>query len=247
MKASGGLRPLPAGAPTRYVGAMTTRRPEDWLTETEERLLDQAVRLAPERGWNERLVADAGKALGLGAPDLELVLPRGAADLAALFSRRHDQQALAELGTIDVSKLKVRERIATAVETRLDVAMRDEAAVRAVRDFLLRPAHAPLALRLGWETADRLWRWAGDTATDENHYSKRAILGGVLFTTTAVRLASGPEAARRHLSAQVDRVMAFETWKAKSAPRPSEWGKAAAGMLGRLRYGARHSDSHQAP
>ncbi|MFX8516244.1 hypothetical protein ABTM14_20065, partial [Acinetobacter baumannii] len=81
-------------------------------------------------------------------------------------------------------------------------------------------------LRLGWETADRLWRWAGDTATDENHYSKRAILGGILLTTLTVRLASGHEAARQHLSAQLDRVMAFETWKAKGAPRPSEWGKA---------------------
>lgn len=209
--------------------------------------MDHAITLAPDLGWNERLAHEAGRTAGLAEPDLELVLPRGAADLAALFSRRHDDQALAELGRIDIAKLKVRERIATAVETRLDIAMRNETALRAVRAFLARPAQAPLALRLGWETADRLWRWAGDTSTDENHYSKRVILGGILLTTLEVRLASGHEAARRHLSQQIDRVMAFETWKAKSAPRPSEWGKAVAERLGRIRYGARAFDDRPAP
>ena len=38
----------------------------------------------------------------------------------------------------------------------------------------------PLGLRLAWESADALWRWAGDTATDENHYSKRVLLAGIL-------------------------------------------------------------------
>jgi chemotaxis protein methyltransferase CheR len=54
--------------------------------------------------------------------------------------------------------------------------LNDDAAVRRWAGFLALPFNLPLALRLLWESADALWRWAGDTATDENHYSKRAIL-----------------------------------------------------------------------
>ena len=85
-----------------------------------------------------------------------------------------------------------RSRCATAspaaCEARLDAALADEAAVRRWTGFLALPANLPLGLRLAWASADCLWRWAGDTATDENHYSKRAILAAVLGSTLAVRL-----------------------------------------------------------
>ncbi len=96
-----------------------------------------------------------------------------------------------------------------------------------------------LALRLGWETSDKLWRWAGDEATDENHYSKRAILATILATTLAARLIGGHEHARKHLSDRIDNVMAFEKWKATGAPKPSDFTQVAARFLGRMRYGAR--------
>lgn len=212
---------------------------DDWATDAEARLLDAALTLAPETGWNSLLVLRAGEAVGLSQADVELLLPKGAGDLSALLSRRHDRQALDALAKIDAGKLKIRERIHAAVEARIEAAMADEAAVKGSAAFLAKPHHAPLALRLGWETADALWRWAGDEATDENHYSKRLILGTILATTLAARLAGGHERARKHLGARIDQVMAFEKWKATGAPKPSEWGKAAAERLGRMRYGAR--------
>src|SRR3546814_12583549 len=48
--------------------------------------------------------------------------------------------------------------------------------------------HVPFAVKLGWRSADCMWRLAGDTATDYNHYSKRAILGAVYGATMAVYL-----------------------------------------------------------
>jgi ubiquinone biosynthesis protein COQ9 len=207
-------------------GVMSNPLHQDWATDAEARLLDAAIPLAGEHGWNARLVAKAGAAAGLSEADLELLLPKGRADLAALLSRRHDARALAEL-------------IHTAVEARIEAAVADEAALKAALTYLAHPAHAPVALRLGWDTADKLWRWAGDTATDENHYSKRVILGTVLATTLAARLVGGHEHARKHLTARIDQVMAFEKWKATGAPKPSDWGKTAAAFLGRMRYGAR--------
>lgn len=213
----------------------------DWATHAEARLLEAAIHLAPATGWNGQLVRRAARRCGLAEPDVELLLPRGASDLSALLSRRHDERALEALSHIDPQGLKVRERIHAGVEARIDAAMEDEGAVKASLAYLALPVHVPLALRLGWETADRLWRWAGDEATDENHYSKRAILSAILATTLAARMAAGHDYARQHLSARIDQVMAFEKWKAK-APRPDAWGKAAAEFLGRMRYGARAPD-----
>lgn len=207
----------------------------DWAEEAETRLLDAAVALAPGLGWGQALVDRAAKSAGLSKGEAELVVPSGARDLAALLSRRHDRAALAGLAQIDPKPLKVRERIQRGVEARMDTAFADEPALRRWAGYLSLPPHLPLAMRLVWESADGLWRWAGDTATDENHYSKRAILSGVLASTLAVRLSGGPEAARAHLKSRIDAVMAFETWKAKV--RPLDLAQEIARALGRARYG----------
>ncbi|HEX4197130.1 MAG TPA: COQ9 family protein [Caulobacteraceae bacterium] len=208
----------------------------DWADEAEVRVLEAAIALAPAVGWNSRLVARAGAAAGLPAGETLLLLPDGPRDLAALFSRRHDRAALDALGGLDPKTLKMRERISRGVEARLDAAAADgEAVVRRWAGFLALPINMPLALRLVWESADAIWRWAGDRATDENHYSKRAILAAILITTLAIRLDAGREAASAHLATQIGRVMAYETWKAKL--RPADLARDLASALGRLRYG----------
>lgn len=206
----------------------------DWAAETEQRLLDAALPLAPELGWSTALVSRAGREIGLSLGETELLLPHGARDLAALLSRRHDRVAMAELAKLDPKTLKIRERIAKAVLARTEAAMADEAAMRRMAGHLAFPTNLPLALRLVWESADGIWRWAGDIATDENHYSKRAILSGILITTLAVRIHDGAEAAETFLRARIDNVMAYEKWKA--GIHPAEQAKSFAAALGRIRY-----------
>jgi ubiquinone biosynthesis protein COQ9 len=215
----------------------------DWADAAETRVLNEALRLAPTLRWNGQLAKAAAKAAGLSEADAMLLLPKGPDDLAALLFRRHDAVALATLAKLDGASLKVRERIHTAVSARIEAAMADEAAVRCASAYLATPLHGPLALSLGWATADKLWRWAGDTATDENHYSKRAILSAVLFSTLAARLSGGKDKAEAHLKARIDNVMAFEKWKA-GLPTPVAFARDAASLLGRLRYGARTGDAH---
>jgi ubiquinone biosynthesis protein COQ9 len=207
----------------------------DWADDAEQRVLDAAVLLAGEMGWNSALVERAGRRAGLSVPETELLLPHGPRDLAALLSRRHDGAAMADLAKIDPASLKIRERISRGVQTRLDIAFADEDALRRWAGFLALPTNLPLALRLVWETADQLWRWAGDTATDENHYSKRAILSGILVSTLAQRLTRGQQAAQEELAARIDNVMAFEKWKA-GKKRPLAYAAEMAQALGRLRY-----------
>lgn len=208
----------------------------DWASETEQRVLDEALRRVASTGWSRPTVLAAARAVGLSEPEADLLLPNGARDLAALLARRHDAKAMAALALLDAGGLKIRERIRTGVLARLDAARAEEAAVRRWAGFLSLPTNLPLALRLVWESADAIWRWAGDTATDENHYSKRAILSGILVTCLALDLASGREAALTHLDRSIDNVMAFEKWKAGF--KPAELARDVAGALSRMRYGA---------
>ena len=207
----------------------------DWASETEQQVLDEAVRLAPSRGWTRPMAVEAARNAGLSEPEAELLLPHWSRDLAALLSRRHDERAMEALSLIEASSLKIRERIRTGVIARLDAARADEAAVRRWAGYLSLPTNLPLALRLVWERADHLWRWAGDTATDENHYSKRAILSGILVTCLAIDMASDREAALAHLDRSIDNVMSFEKWKA--GLKPSEYARDMAAALSRFRYG----------
>src|SRR3990167_9453660 len=96
---------------------------QQWAQDTEQALLDEALRLAPAHGWTRRTVALAGKARDMSEGETGLLLPHGPSDLAALLSPPHDPRALAALG--DPHNMKNRERVRRAVEARLDAAIQD--------------------------------------------------------------------------------------------------------------------------
>jgi ubiquinone biosynthesis protein COQ9 len=85
----------------------------------------------------------------------------------------------------------------------------------------VRPFRAGEGAGFIWRTADRIWRLIGDRSTDENFYTKRAILVGVLGSTTARWLASEGEdmtATREFLDRRIENVMQFEQLKARARP-----------------------------
>ena len=214
-----------------------TNAEPDWADRMEQSVLDAAVLRAPALGWNARMVRAACADNGLSLGDEELLLPNGARDLAALLSRRHDDRTMEALAEVDPTTLKIRERIARAVSERMEAGAADLEATRKCAAFLALPTNADLGLKLAWETADLLWRWAGDTATDWNHYSKRAILSGILVPALTMRWFDGREAAEAFVARRIENVMAFEKWKAgKDFDAPL---RKVADALSRMRYGAK--------
>lgn len=206
----------------------------DWAAATEQKLLDAMLRHVPHLGWTRRAIAAAAKDAGLSLAEAELLVPNGPRDLAALLAQAHDRKAIERLERLGPAPMKIRERIRIGVTTRCDVAMDEESAVRRCAGYLALPPQIPLAIRLSWSSADAIWRWAGDTATDENHYTKRALLAEILASTLAIRLSGGANAAGAHLDARIGAVMAFEKWKA--GLRPADQAARIANLLGRLRY-----------
>ena len=148
-----------------------------------------------------------------------------------------DADRLEALGAIDAKSLKIRERIARAVSERMEAGGVDLEATRRCAAFLALPVNADLGLKLAWESADHLWRWAGDEATDWNHYSKRAILSGILIPALTMRWFDGREAAEAFIARRIENVMAFEKWKAgKDFDAPF---REVSDALSRMRYGAK--------
>ncbi|HEY4031746.1 MAG TPA: COQ9 family protein [Caulobacteraceae bacterium] len=220
---------------------MTGPKPQtdsaDWAKAAEDRLLDAAGALAPDCGWTARTVRLAAARAGLSEAEAALLLPNGGADLVALLWRRQDERAFAALAQVDPRSLKIRDRIGRAVQARVEAAADDAPATRRMQGFLALPHHMVLGARLLWDSADLIWRWAGDTATDENHYSKRMILSGVLGPAIAIRLHSGRGSADDYVFRRIADVMAFEKWKA-GLPK-TDIGFQLAGALGKLRYGVK--------
>ena len=80
------------------------------------------------------------------------------------------------------------------------------------------PQNLARTLQIGWHSADLMWRLAGDTATDYNHYTKRAILMGIYSATLAVFVedeSEGKAETRAFLDRRIEGVMKFEKAKAQ--------------------------------
>ncbi|MFQ3665049.1 MAG: COQ9 family protein, partial [Sphingomonadaceae bacterium] len=134
---------------------------------------------------------------------------------------------------------KVREKVKGAIRTRLEMAAPDREAIRRAASILSLPGNVPLATRLTWGTADAIWRAAGDTATDFNHYSKRAIAGAVYSATLFVWMADESEGFAdtwAFLDRRIDGVMRFEKWKARLNRGDGSERLSLVRFLGRLRY-----------
>lgn len=210
--------------------------PDETLFELCPRLIAAIIPHVAFDGWTPASVTAGALDAGIDPDIARLVFPGGAAqmvDAYTAFANTRMTAALAGIGT-----MKIRERVTFAVRTRLEQAEGERETVRrAVAVFALHPA---LSAKTTWRTANAIWRACGDTATDFNHYSKRAILGGVYAATLLYWL--GDESDGRtetwgFLDRRVAGIMQFEKAKARltsrSGDRPS-----IAQILGRLRYPA---------
>ena len=152
-----------------------------------------------------------------------------------------DQSMAAALPPHELATMKIRERIRVLVQYRLDAVAGQEEAVRRALSIMAMPQNAARALKLGWRSADVMWRLAGDTATDYNHYTKRAILASLYGATLTVFVADDSEGkaeTRAFLDRRIDGVMQFEKIKARWLNSERETFSLTR-FLGRLRYPAR--------
>jgi ubiquinone biosynthesis protein COQ9 len=217
---------------------MTMSAPLSGLKAAESRLAKAVASYVPELGLNRLSVEAGARTLGIGEGERELIAPHGATDIAAILWREHDAVLLSPETTESLGGMKIREKIGFLLNLRLDAAALDEKVAKRLMGFFALPQHAALYHRLLWEAADTIWRLAGDKSLDENHYSKRMIVSGIITTAMMTRLSRGLEAQREQISRNIDQVMQLEKFKAKLPVKPEEVVLNLARSLGRLRFGA---------
>ncbi|MEO5586558.1 MAG: COQ9 family protein [Novosphingobium sp.] len=189
-------------------------------------------------GWSAVAVDTAALQLGVVPPAARLAFPGGAVDMIAAWVERIDADAALALPAGTLAEVGVTQRIRRLIQFRIDAVAGREEALRRALAILAMPQNLAAAARLGWRSADLMWRLAGDTATDFNHYTKRAILSSVVAATLAVLIddhSADKAETRAFLDRRLQDVGRFEKAKAKLL-RPDAEHFSVVRLLGRLRY-----------
>jgi ubiquinone biosynthesis protein COQ9 len=229
---------LETGGQSRYGFAMTEDLP---LADLRPRLVAAMLPNVPFDGWTAVARDMAAEVEGIDRDIAAMALPDATAMVDAYTARADalmTEALSAAIAAVLPDRMKVRDRISFALNSRLDTADPDKEAVRRALAVLLMPTNAPLAASTLWRTADAMWRAAGDTSTDFNFYTKRTILGGVYSAVLLYWLDDDSDDhadTRAFIDRRIDGIMTFEKTKAQVK---STLGKLPdpARFLGRLRY-----------
>ena len=189
-------------------------------------------------GWSDAALVSAAKALRLDPGHARLAFPDGAIGMIDAWYASVDARLAAAFPPERVAAMKIRDRIGALILARLDLVRPTKQAARTALTLLAR--HPATATKFGWRAADNMWRLAGDTATDLNHYTKRLTLSAVYGATLLVWLddeSEGDTETRGFLDRRLAGVMRFEKFKAQFRPDPERMFSVTR-LLGRLRYPA---------
>jgi ubiquinone biosynthesis protein COQ9 len=216
-------------------------RPDETLDDLRLRLAPLLAANAAFDGWSSAARDLTADQAGVDRDVAALAFKDGAMDMIAAWFASVDAAMLERLPPGALAAMKVREKIAALVEARLTLLAPHREALRRAHSILAMPRNVARAARLGWHAADIMWRAAGDTAADYNHYTKRATLGAVYAASLLVFVNDESEDfadTRAFLARRIEGIMRFEKAKARLAANADNHFSPAR-FLGRLRYRGR--------
>lgn len=179
-------------------------------TQTKYDILLKAMGDIPFDGWSVAVFEKATIDLGFERTMFHALFPRGLHDTLSVFSSWADEKMMGLLEKTDHTDMRIRDKVAKGVETRIDILAPYRDCVRISAKLLARPQYARTGASITWNTADKIWNWAGDTATDYNRYTKRGLLSGVIGSTMIYWLQDESEnnaKTREFLCRRIDNVL----------------------------------------
>jgi ubiquinone biosynthesis protein COQ9 len=192
-------------------------------------------------GWSPAAVEAAASEVGVDRAVAAYAFPGGAMDMIAAWIAHVDVAMVLGLPVQELAAMPVHKRVRRLLEFRLAAITGQEEALRRAIAIMAMPQNAARSLRLGWASADAMWRLAGDTAADYNYYTKRATLAAIYAATLAVFVddrSEGKADTYAFLDRRLAGVARFERAKAQLTAGRGD-GFSFARLLGRLRYPAR--------
>ena len=211
---------------------------DETLDELRPRLIAAMLPHVAFDGWTTATVRAGARDASIDPEIAALAFPGGAGAMVVAYTALADERMAAAVAAAGIDTMKIRARITLCVRTRLEQATGEREAVRRALAVLALPGNLGLSAKTLWRTADSMWRAAGDTSTDYNHYTKRLTLGAVYSATLLYWLnddSADQADSWAFLERRVDGIMQFEKLKARvtaataNLPDPVRF-------LGRLRY-----------
>ncbi|MGH1397596.1 MAG: COQ9 family protein [Alphaproteobacteria bacterium] len=153
------------------------------LTQIRDDILTAALPDIAFDGWNWDTIERAAEQSDHNA---NTAFPNKVIDALDHFADLADREMLNALEETPAETLRIRDRVQTALMARYTFLFEHQEAFRASLKFWLNPIRKPRAAKITWRTADAIWDWAGDTATDYNRYTKRGLLSGIIASSALV-------------------------------------------------------------
>jgi ubiquinone biosynthesis protein COQ9 len=186
--------------------------------ENKQKILHNFLKICLFEGWNEKALKEAFVASNIETKFIPFVFENGALDVADFFVEEIDQKMQEAAKDIDFGKMKIRDKIKNLVKIRLRINEEFKPQIQKLVHFYLNPKNTKSALKNSYQTADLMWKIAGDSATDFNYYSKRAILAKIyirVLFSFARDESKNYQKTLNLLDAEIEKVMQFAAFKFK--------------------------------
>lgn len=180
------------------------------ITDIRDRLVLAALEHVPFDGWSDKALTHAAQDCGLDSQASDRAFPHGVSSAVRHFTELGDRMMVADLAALDFESLSVRDRIVTAVWTRLDRWTPHKESVRRALAVYALPRNMGAAGQATWRSVDLMWKAVGDRSGDFSWYTKRASLAAVYSATVLYWLDDQSEdhaATRDFLERRVEDVV----------------------------------------
>jgi ubiquinone biosynthesis protein COQ9 len=144
-------------------------------------ILNRALIDIENSGFNEKMLLNAAKNCKISEGKLGRLFPEGIFELKQYYFSEIDEQMLQKIKTQNYENIRVRDKIFNGVLIRLELFKKNKTSIKYI--FVSESSNPIKSLKHLWKTSDLIWKSAGDSSTDYNHYTKRLLLSWVYITT----------------------------------------------------------------
>ena len=149
------------------------------LKKIRNQILQEAKPYIVKFGWNENLFVNMKKDSKFTYEDINVLFPKGYTTLIEMYLEEINTKMTVKSQKINLISLRVHERIRELCILRLKIMSKEKKLISKTFINLLLPHNYKLASKNLYKTVDQMWFLAGDSSTDFNFYSKRAILASI--------------------------------------------------------------------
>ena len=153
------------------------------LNKIRNEILSDAKDYVIKYGWNEEILSKIAKNSKYDTAVVLSLFPEGYLSLIQVYLDEINTKMTDESKKLNLIRFKVHERIRELCILRFKIMIKEKKIVCKTFLHLLLPNNYSFSLKNLYKTVDQIWYLAGDSSTDFNFYSKRAILASIYLTT----------------------------------------------------------------